>query len=168
MERLAGRLRARESFEKVVALARDLDPPRLELSGLAGELLPPGRQVLPLPLEVDEIRPVIGEPGEHRDGGMPLLLHRTLGSVDPLQGDGQVALEHPATGLVFRPGVGELAQVLVMAFLFAGEELEADAEQARFLLVLRPPLGDRLPLAAGEGLHIPLVLEEPQTLRGET
>src|SRR5436309_11918351 len=75
MERLAGRLRARESFEKVVALARDLDPPRLELSGLAGEL-----------------DLLLGQPEVLVDGMAPL----------------------------------------------------------------------------GEGLHIPLVLEEPQTLRGET
>src|SRR5205807_8391886 len=128
VERLARLLRLRERLEQFLALARDLRPPRLQLGGLGGELLTASGEILPAALEVDEVRPVTGKPGQDGDGVMPLLLHRPLRGMDPFQGDRQFALEQRAARLVLGPGVGELAQILLVALLLPGEKREAGAE----------------------------------------
>ena len=132
----ASRLRAGERVEKLPALPRDLGSARFQLRSLRRELFPAAGEVLPPALEVEEVRAMVREPGEDRHRRVPLLLDGPLGGVDAFQRDGEIALEQLAARLVFRAGIGELAEILVMAFLLAPEQLEADPQESRLLLVL--------------------------------
>ena len=145
----------------LVALPRDLDGARRQLLALAFALLQPAGQFLPAPLQVHEVRPVVGQPGQHRHRLVPFGLDRVLGGVDALGRLVQRRFGLRAPRLVFGVRVGELPPLGVEALLLAGEQLEPLAEQTDLVLVLDLPRGDRFALALRE-LH--LLLGEAQLL----
>ena len=180
VELLAAALALEQLLRQLVALPRDLLRPRLQLLLLVRRLLQPAGEIAAPLLQIDQVGAVVGEAGEHAHRLVPLGLHRVLRVVDLLQRSLQ--------GLVLGAGVGQLLLLDAQALLLAPEQLQPHRQQRDFLLALHLPRRDRLPLALrelhlllvqpqllveavrmlGQLLHLLLVLEKLQPLRGES
>src|SRR5205814_6951985 len=181
------RLRLRQLLRQLVALARELLRARLQLLLLRRRLLQSPAELGAALLQVDEIRAVIGQSREDAHRLVPFAFHRVLRVVDFLERRLQRLLGLLLARLVLGGGIGQLLLLQAQPLLFAPEQLEAHSEERDLLLVLRLAGSDGLPLPLGELhlllgeaellvdgvgligqlLHLLLVLEELEPLRGE-
>jgi hypothetical protein len=153
VQRPAVVLRLAQLRRHFVALPLDLSRSRQQLLALAPRLLQAPGQLLPAPLQVDEVRAVVRQPREHRHGLVPLGLDGVLRGVDPSGRVVERRLRLRAARLVLDRRVGELLLLGVEPVLLAREQLEALPEQPDLVLMLHLPRRDRFALALRE-LHL--------------
>ncbi len=102
---------------------------------------------------------MVGELGEHAHRLVPLGLDAVLRLVDLGERRGELVLGLLLPRLILGGGVVQLLLLDAQPFFLAPQQLQPDAEQPHFLLVLHLPGRDRLALTLRE-LHLLLLQAE--------